>query len=695
MKVLLLIIGLSIIFFGLVSDIVRGRPFFLGYSQILMIIVGLLIILLGYFGLKVPKVYQLIIGIINRSLRNVIKPFYRVFILIETNSLFSILVLLVIIGLFIWPTLKSYQSPDVAYYLSLAKNIFYGNGYVNPDLSPNFYRGPVFPLLIALSFKTLGYQFISAYIMMRIFWALTILATFFLGKSLFNRRVGFFSSVLVLFTGIINNIYQYIWTDGVLTFFIIISLLAIIRLLDNNKGYRWAIISGVLLGLAYLVKQSAIVFVPLPFLIFLLLRKYRNKQVAIKNFIFIGTFLLFFVGWMAYIYLAGGPLIQAARDINQGLAVLSYIPNSIKNIFIHNATTSQIVATDKSSSILKIFEEFYIKGIGYYFWYKVLFPITLLFILLRSIIKKNEASLILLISVFLYGFLIPSGVVVDFGPRQYLYFYIALLIGIVALIDFVVQKFPTFLSTFTVFIVILFLVTFQYQNTGVLDARRVKDSQTMDYFASDLEIANWIDSNIQLDEKILTVERQSNKFHILTKGNRQIFFIDQCKGISSHKAAKKCSPPYLFLWSNRGVIDPDQTRDKILGITETSLIDIINNEKIKYIILTPKIHFLSVYFYNSPSYEYVDQVDEYAIFRVKSIAYPYSEFDSKGWETCIGMGTPEYLSNLRNKKPSKYSLNLSTIYEPWLGLTDEYIQQLIQWKGCMFNSEYQGFYSKK
>jgi hypothetical protein len=63
------------------------------------------------------------------------------------------------------------------------------------------------------------------------------------------------------------------------------------------------------------------------------------------------------------------------------------------------------------------------------------------------------------------------------------------------------------------------------------------------------------------------------------------------------------------------------------------------------------------------------------------------------WENCIGKGTPEYLWNLYTTYPARYKAMLTNNFEPWMGLSGQDVANIVNWKGCEFESTYPGTYT--
>jgi 4-amino-4-deoxy-L-arabinose transferase-like glycosyltransferase len=617
-----------------------------------------------------------------------------VFKFIENRSWLGFVVIFVFVAFMFWPR-GSLESSDVAYYLSLAKNLYHGNGYVNPDLSPAIYRGPIFPLLIGFSYLIFGESFRSAIIMERIFWALTIFITYFLGWKLFNPRVGFFAAIFVLSAVVIDNAFHFIWTDGPLVFFVLLLQFLFWQAFKKKPGYSWYISMGVLMGIAYLLKQTAALVAPLPFILWVVFSDYRTSQTLKKLLVYMAIFAIFIVGWMGYIYAVGGSSGQIIGDFRTAFSLIS----RFSNIFSAVAPSDELSTASRSSfsiSILQILDTFYNRDIVRFFNIAILFPLVLGFTFYQVVLRKSRPDIFLLTGFLLLSYLIPSQVVANFGFRNNLYFFIIGLLGLAAMIERLCSSLSyRYASSFVAFFMTGSLVYIQVAggNYVLREPNPVYNLETLDYFSLGYRpLANWINENVAPDEIILMSEREGNILHILTDENRRFEIINNCRGAKNFWPAVKCTPPYISFWIYNGLDDPDAPRDVLLGISEPVLVEKINNMDVNYVIVTPRLHSLYFYLVRHPDFEEMLKIDNFPIFRVISPVQPISFYTNVQWDTCIGQGTSAYLKNLEETSPSRYETKLREEIVPWMGLSKHDLDLFANWQGCQFGA-FTGEYS--
>jgi 4-amino-4-deoxy-L-arabinose transferase-like glycosyltransferase len=596
-----------------------------------------------------------------------------------------------------WPNKYPY-SPDVAYYLSLAKNLYHGKGYVHPDLMPDLYRGPVFPFLISFSYMILGEAFRNALILERIFWVLTIFMSYLLGKRLFNPRVGFLAALFVITTGIINQDFNRVWVDGIMVFVVLALQVIMWEVFIRQRGTKWYVLMGLLMGTAYLLKQTSIFIYPLPLLLWAIFKEYRTRQTLLKLLLCYGIFACFLFGWMGYIYLAGGSPGQIAGDFQKGLSVLSYfqVSFSLKKAAPVLATQGQSIKSHLLS-ILAMISTYYQHDIANYIKIGFLIPIALLFTSYQAIFKKTKPDIFLGIGLLLFMTMIPVQTVADLGFRQDLYLHIIGLVLISAMLDRIFNLFPlsNIVENLLVWVSVACLVFLQV-SPGIkitFSTNPNINPQTLGYFSSYTSTAAWIDANIKPDEKILINLRDGNTLHILTAGNRTFDDINTCVGENSKIPAKRCSPPYIAFWVYKGTTDPDGPRNQMWGISEPALISTIRQKDIRYVIVTPAVYYLYYYLKAHPDFEQVTHLNNNMIFRVIQPVQPLSSYPNVKWETCVGKGTPEFLNNLYQIFPARYETMLRDQFEPWMGLSSQDMTTFKNWQGCEFESVYPGTYS--
>ena len=114
-------------------------------------------------------------------------------------------------------------------------------------------------------------EFASGRFLSTIFGSLTIVIAFFIGKTLFNRTVGLFFSLILLFYGLWMMYSRFIMTEAYLYFFILLSIFLLLKSFKKENNHRTAffILGAISFGTALSIKLVALELV-IPIVIMIL-----------------------------------------------------------------------------------------------------------------------------------------------------------------------------------------------------------------------------------------------------------------------------------------------------------------------------------------------------------------------------------------------------------------------------------------
>ena len=179
-------------------------------------------------------------------------------------------------------------AADEKTYTQIAYHIVKSGDYFTPWVTgePAFWVGkpPLLMWLTSVSYQVLGVSNFAARVWMPLFGALSLVMVFFLGKKLFNAKVGLIS-VFVL--GTFVTFYQYathMMTDVPLVFFMLASIYYLLLSEDKTKdAIKYAAFSGVFFGLALMTKQLEALLIPAIILVYLVFTR-RGRFVFTKRF---------------------------------------------------------------------------------------------------------------------------------------------------------------------------------------------------------------------------------------------------------------------------------------------------------------------------------------------------------------------------------------------------------------------------
>ncbi|OVE76428.1 hypothetical protein BVX97_00895 [bacterium E08(2017)] len=176
-------------------------------------------------------------------------------------------------------------------------------------------RGPVYPAIIAMSFNIAGQTVQAASLATRLFFALGLVALYVLGRRLRGVAGGLLAFSLALSSRGINEVATTLDTDIVQAFFLLVFFILCYESY-SRKSVLYPLAAGMVLGLAFLVKESAILFAGVPALYSLLARREvimmrvrRSGWMALSC----GAVMLC---WILYVYFTYGSVGAALGGAN-------------------------------------------------------------------------------------------------------------------------------------------------------------------------------------------------------------------------------------------------------------------------------------------------------------------------------------------------------------------------------------------
>jgi len=145
-------------------------------------------------------------------------------------------------------------------------------GYLTHPLVPQYGPGaprysvpPLFPYLVAVSFELFGQSTLAARFPSVLAGGGTIVATYGLGRHLYDDRVGVASAILLALLPMFGLYAGRAQTDVLLTFLFTVAIWLVVSGFDAEMagtGYRRVLLAGIVLGAAFTAKQPAVLAVP-------------------------------------------------------------------------------------------------------------------------------------------------------------------------------------------------------------------------------------------------------------------------------------------------------------------------------------------------------------------------------------------------------------------------------------------------
>ena len=170
-------------------------------------------------------------------------------------------------------------TSDESLYLSEAYNIATGVGpkYTSQELVSH--RAPLYPALLAVPLRLTGGDLSSAYWIPKLVVLALAAAAFLLARQLFGALAGGLAAVLVMSSAFLRTMGTTLFLDGTEALFLLLFLAALWQAFQS-ESIRWFTLSGVLLGAAFLTKETAILWLPLPIAFALLSSEHRNARIV-------------------------------------------------------------------------------------------------------------------------------------------------------------------------------------------------------------------------------------------------------------------------------------------------------------------------------------------------------------------------------------------------------------------------------
>ena len=253
-------------------------------------------------------------------------------------------------------------------YYHLAKDITAGGypGYVKYFLAPQALH-PMLSLLAVPFFMIFGAELGIVKMLSSLFFPLTILMVYLLGKKI-NFWFGLFSALLLFSISMLNHLSLLAYLDVPGAFFSALVLYMLIK----TKSLSDAIILGITAGLAFFVKASFLIFVPVIFFYGL----YSKKDIKLILTSLVSFFVMLLPFMIRNIVLFNYPFVDG---FNMLFVEPSVHPEWMK------AVIGQIAAVSMTPT-------FYMDSVGIIVFGLALFGVTYLFN--KKEVGKNEYSVL-------------------------------------------------------------------------------------------------------------------------------------------------------------------------------------------------------------------------------------------------------------------------------------------------------------
>jgi len=313
----------------------------------------------------------------------------KIFSAVDNEKFYPFYLLVLSAAILFFQLKGSIGSWDEAIYSEVAREGILNNSWI--DLH---YRGVLWlekpPLAIWLtmvSFKIFGINEFATWFFPVIFGILGVMGTYYLAKCLFNSKIGFLSSLVLL------SIPHYILMsrNNMMDIFLVSSsLISFLFLIKSNKDSRYLILSATFLGMAFMFK-NVIALLNLPVFLYYL---YLNNRLGILKdkyfYLSLTIFLAIVLPWHLIMFFK-----------YKWMFLNDYIGYHLIERYNKN-----ILNTDYSSDIFYYFKVIARRAGSWWFVLLATLPIVLKDI--KNKIKHKELKLFLFWMIFIFIFFTSS-----------------------------------------------------------------------------------------------------------------------------------------------------------------------------------------------------------------------------------------------------------------------------------------------
>jgi len=157
---------------------------------------------------------------------------------------------------------------DELEYDRLAVSLLDGNGYVSKAGNATAGRPPGYPLLVSTVYLVFGHETAVVKLLQAAIDSLTCLLIYFLGRSIFSKKVGLLSAIIsILHVSFIAQSSKLL-TEGVSTFLLLCAVLLFRKASLSRKALLYCL-SGFFLGITCMVRSNFLILSAI-FLLFML-----------------------------------------------------------------------------------------------------------------------------------------------------------------------------------------------------------------------------------------------------------------------------------------------------------------------------------------------------------------------------------------------------------------------------------------
>jgi 4-amino-4-deoxy-L-arabinose transferase-like glycosyltransferase len=206
-----------------------------------------------------------------------------------------------------------WDEPD---YLIAGRNLFTGRGYA-VTTKPEIHYAPLFPIVTGMLYPLTGDMQLNSDITFVVLGAVTLIPFYWLANRLYDRRVALIAAALLCTFPALNAsvIFWGTMLEPLYLLLLVVSWCSIWLAWERDAVGAYAA-SGLLLGLAYLTKPEAIVYLGVMYAFLIvgrLLRRRRRRNLLIGIAVGALTFALVISPYLLFLYRHTGRLLITGK----------------------------------------------------------------------------------------------------------------------------------------------------------------------------------------------------------------------------------------------------------------------------------------------------------------------------------------------------------------------------------------------
>ncbi len=190
---------------------------------------------------------------------------------------------------------------DASFYLVQALNLEKGLEYVHASGAAVVHRPPLFPTVLAAAFRIFGTSVGTAHAVTEALAFLNVLLVYALGRRIYGSATGLAAGALALGASGLLDFYTEIQIDTMFSFLMLSTVYLLVAAVKRGSGILF-FLAGATTGLAVLTKETALVVLPAPAVLMLIVARRPHVSWVPQLLLFYSTTVLTAGWWWWRVY---------------------------------------------------------------------------------------------------------------------------------------------------------------------------------------------------------------------------------------------------------------------------------------------------------------------------------------------------------------------------------------------------------